>query len=135
MENLVKTDIGLITTINANWLFKQGIITREGYISNNLLDGMVDKKVQAYSYFRWLIDDVKNKIPTTPKQVYLEIDDLIDVMRVGSIDKPYKVDEKEFRYIARYPKVDNVYNSGRKAFTEHQPINKGKKKQFVDFED
>lgn len=137
MESLVKTDIGLITNTNANWLFKQGVITREGYINNNLKDGMIEKKSQMYSYFRWVIDDIKENIPSAPKQVCLEIDDVINIARLGEISKPYKVGEQEFHYMAKYPKVDSIYNIGRRACLDHQKNDKkGKdKKEFVDFED
>lgn len=136
MDSLVKTDIGLITRDNANWLFQQGIITREGDIKFNLKDGMIEKKAQMYSYFRWVIDDIKEKIPSAPKQVCLEIDDVIDIARLGEINKPYKVGGQEFHYMAKYPKVDSIYNVGRKACLEHQKSEgKGKKKELPDFGD
>jgi len=136
MNDLAKTDVGLITRDNANWLFKQGIITRDGDIRFNLVDGMIEKKAQMYSYFRWVIDDIKEKIPSTPKQVYLEIDDLIDIARLGEISKPYKAGEQEFHYIAKYPKVESIYNIGRKSCLEHQKKDKkGSRKEFIDFDD
>lgn len=120
MEELINTDIGLITKDNANWLYQQGVITREGFIKYNLKDGMIENKAHIYSYFRWILQDIKEKIPSTPKQVYLEIDDLINIMRLGEISKPYKVGEEEYHFLAKYPKVENIYNLGRKICLEHQ---------------
>ena len=134
MNDLVKTDMGLMTPENANWLYKQGIITREGFIKHNLIDGIFGERVQLYSYFRWIIDDMKEKIPTTPRQVNLEIDDLIVLMRTGGINKPYKVGTEEYHYMAKYPKVENIYLPGKEIVIEHQPTSKGKNIKFIDFD-
>jgi len=135
MSNLVKTGVGLITSENANWLYKQGVITREGFIKHNLVEGISGKKVQLYSYFRWIIDDIKEKIPTAPKQANIEIDDLIDIMRTGEINKPYKVGDDEYHYMAKYPKVENIYLPAKKIIIEHQPTSKGRDIKFIDFDE
>lgn len=69
---------------------------------------------------------LKKKIPTAPKQANIEIDDLIDIMRTGEINKPYKVGNDEYHYMAKYPKVENIYLPAKKIIIEHQPTSKGK---------
>ena len=61
MEDLTLTEVGLILRQNANWLYQQGVIDSGGEIKSNFVDGMNDRKVQLYSYFRWIVDDIKNE--------------------------------------------------------------------------
>jgi len=136
MEGLIKTELGLLSRDNANWLFQQNIISREGAIKFVLVNGMLEKKVQLYSYFRWIIDDIKNKVPATPRQIGLDVDDFTSLMRTGAVEKEYEIGKEKFTYRAKYPKVENIYNDGRKVFVEHAPLGKGEKKiNFVDFDD
>jgi len=136
MGGLIKTDLGLVSKENANWLYKQGIIARDGCLRFNLVDGMIEKKVQMYSYFRWVVDDIKEKIPTAPKQVRLDTEDMVTLMREGVLRKPYFAGKEEFHYMAKYPAVESLYNTGRKVCLEHQGETKGgKKREFIDFDD
>lgn len=134
-ENLISTDLGLLSSDNANWLYKQGVVNREGGIKFNLVNGMVNKKVQLYSYFRWIVDNIKGTIPSAPKQVTVDTDSLISLMRFGEINIPYMVGEEQYHYIARYPVVHSLYDAGRKNFVEHTPKGKDKKKDFAGFDD
>lgn len=136
MEGLITTDLGLVSSENANWLYKQGVIARDGSLKFNLVDGMLEKKVQVYSYFRWVVDDIKEKIPTAPKQVRLDTEDMVTLMREGNLRKPYKNGESEFHYMAKYPICESLYNLGRKVCLEHQGQGKtGQKREFIDFDD
>ena len=132
MDRLINTDLGLISDDNANYLFKQGMIDREGKIVFKLINGLSDNKVQLYSYFRWLIDDIKEKIPTTPKQVKLTSEDFITTMRTGNISVEYTAEDKnKYHYIAKYPIVESIERSGKKAYVENNN-SKSTKKNIID---
>lgn len=135
-EALVTTDLGLLTSDNANWLFKNNIISRDGSIRFSLRDGMTEKKAQLYSYFRWIIQDIKEKIPSAPRQIAIGMNELIELMKNGVVSKEYNVGKEQYHYIAKYNIVDNIYNVGRRICLDHQG-NGGKKtkSEFIDFED
>lgn len=128
----VTTDIGLLQKDNANWLYGQSIINEKGLLRNRLVNGVSEKKAQMYSYFRWVLDDIKSKIPSPPKQVSVGVDELITLMRFGKLEIPYKAEGEKYTYRAKYFEVDKIYDSGRRAFLEKAP--KGKA-DSIDFSD
>lgn len=130
----VTTDVGLLQVDNANWLFKQNIIESGGLLRNVLVKGMAEKRVQLYSYFRWLVEDIKTKITTPPRQVGIGVDEIITLMRTGSLEIPYELNGTEYSYKANYPVVEKIYDSGRRAFLEKAPNSKGDSFDFSDLD-
>lgn len=121
MENeFITTDVGLLSRDNANWLFKQNVISPEGSIRHLLVNGMTEKKVQLYSYLRWCVDQAKERIPAAPKQVHIGMNEMVELLRTGSLDIPYD----DHRYLATHPRVSSIYDSGRKAYVEKRPADK-----------
>jgi len=125
MDELIGTDVGLISKDNANWLYHQNILDEKGGIRAVLVKGMVNKKVYLYSYFREIVGDVKGTIPTPPRQIGLGLNEIVELMRTGSISIKYKVGDDEYTYKAEYPRVEKIYDTGRKIFLERLPKKKG----------
>ena len=125
-KEFITTDIGLVSTENANWLYKNNIIDESGGIRSILVDGVSGSKVHLYSHFRIIVGDVRSRIPTPPRQVGFGIDDIVEIMRTGEVKIKYKVsDGEEYTYIAKYPMVEKIYNDGRKVFLNRLPKKKG----------
>mgnify|MGYP001120848255 CR=1 FL=1 len=116
MEGLVHTDLGLLSKDNANWLYSQNVINEEGFLKNVPVSGITRKRVQLYSYLRWVMDDIRSKIPAIPQGIGFGANELIELMRVGEIELE--------DYSAHYSKVSSIVESGKKAFVGNQPKSK-----------
>lgn len=128
----IKTDVGLITKENANWIYSQNLIDETGRLRSVPLTGLSQKGVQLFSYLRWVIEDVKQGVTTPPSQIKLGTDEAITLMREGSIAIPYTTrDGEEYTYRATYPQVDNIQTAGKRLYSERN--NTGTK--GIDFSD
>ena len=120
----VLTDLGIVYVDNANYLYKQNIINDDGFIKNTLHSGLSAKdnyrEVQGYSLFRWVCEDIVDRIPDKPIQVYIDLNDQVTLMRTGdlSILYKYKSEGKEIEgtYRAKYPKVGNIFEKGKDLY-------------------
>lgn len=127
MEDLVKTDLGLISRENANWLFMGRVLNRKGNILNNRVQGLSDKSVGLLSYLLWAVEDAKRTCPTLPDRVHLCLNDYLTLLRTGELKKPYTYEGQEFCYAVSHSVVDNIERSGKEAFVKYQPESKTKK--------
>lgn len=127
-ETLVKTELGLLSKENANWLYLKGVINRKGNILNTRTKGISTETVSLYSYLQWTLQDIKESIPTTPDAMYLHTDDYLQLARTGKLEKKYIVDGVDYLYMATYPIVDSIEREGKDSFVKHQPTTgKGKR--------
>lgn len=130
MENLINTDIGLISKDNANWLFTNKILSRTGGILDTKVAGISCKKSLLYSYLREIVDNVREVIETIPNGVSLDLNDYLTIARIGKLEKSYMFDGNEYKYIANYLPVDNIERQGKECFVNRQT---GKSKVSIDF--
>ncbi|OQB06872.1 MAG: hypothetical protein BWY21_01857 [Parcubacteria group bacterium ADurb.Bin216] len=122
MEDFVSTDLGLINRDNANWAYTNGLINKEGRLLDKPILGIGEKWVQLYSYFRWVIQDIKSRIPTPPAKVTLGTDEFIELMRTGKLERG----EGEDFYHAHYTPVEDLVRAGKQACVDAQPQTKRK---------
>lgn len=131
MGKYISTDLGLVSSENANWLYQNGIISQEGHILSDLRKGVKSNWVELVSYLRLILDDIKTSIPDTPREIAVGMDELLTLAREGSIDISYKVKDEEFNYHANYPAVENIERRGKTVFVEKV---KTKDKKDVDLD-
>jgi len=127
MVDLIKTDLGLISKDNANWLVINRVLNRWWNILDTSVQGISYKRVGLYSYLLWIVQDVKENTPTTPSGVNLCFDDYLTLAREGELSKTYTREGQEYSFPIKYTKVYDIEKSGKEAFVKHQPTTKGKK--------
>lgn len=120
-EMLLSTDLGLISKENANWLYSQRVIGREGQILATMVPGISQKLVYLYSYLILLTDDIKSEAPTLPHGVTLDLNDCLTIARTGRLEKPYTLEGEEFKYIVNHSVVEDIQRAGKEAFIKNQP--------------
>jgi len=123
-SDLVNTGVGLLHRDNANWLFTNRILSRKGDMLDTRVMGISSKSALLYSYLRQITDDIRNTIPTMPTGMFLDFNDCITLARTGHLEKPYILEGREFKYVADYPKVDNIERVGKECFIKNQPKTK-----------
>ena len=131
MSKYISTDLGLVSSDNANWLYQNNIINEEGYILDHNVKGLKSNWVQLVSYLRLILDDIKTSIPDTPREIAVGMDELLTLAREGSVDITYKVKDEEFNYHANYPAVKNIEGTGKRIFVEKV---KSKDKKDIDLD-
>lgn len=89
---LHNTHIGNMDKENTVWLNDQGILVRDdqeniAIADNQIYNALLERPVQAYSLFRWVVQDVQEKTGL------LDINDIVTCMRTGSVkDRAYEME-------------------------------------------
>jgi hypothetical protein len=122
---VIMTDLGLLTQENARWLVSKGVLTNDWNINGAFFDGINGGKIRLYSCFVWIVDDIKKKVPTPPRFVSLGLNEYIELMRLGSLKIPFKGDDGDYNYLAKYTIVENVYKTGKEICQENQTGRRG----------
>ncbi len=116
--DLIKTDMGLLGKENFDYLGRHGVLNKEGGILYKLIDNSAFKRpVQLWNMFCLIKSDIAKSTGLS------DINQIVDVMRVGQLDGEVK-----------YPRVENIIQKGSQLVLESYKKTGEKKRSSKDID-